>query len=410
MGEGTARGRALLLGVTLLGGLAAAAAAGLRPTPPRHAGDAPGEFSAARAERILGDLVGDGAPHPVGSAAAARVLERVVAELRRLGLEPRVQETFACGVYGMCATVRNVVARLEGRVPGRAVLLMAHHDSVPAGPGAGDDGAGVAALLEAARALRHHPPWRPVILLVDDGEEGGLVGAAAFASSHPWAPEVGAVVNLEARGTSGASLLFQTSGDDLWLARLAGRALPHPVASSLFAEIYRRLPNDTDLSVFRPLGLPGLDFAFVGDAGRYHTPLDDLAHLDRDSLQHQGENALAAVRALAAADLEAPPPGGAYPGAPSYAYGQTSAPPAYGQPVPPAAYGRPAAPPPYGGSAPGQGAMYASPVAPPPAAAPVAPSQPVVASADTMPCPQCQTPLAFYTPVCGRCGMQLNWS
>jgi hypothetical protein len=308
MGEGRASARALVLGATLLGALAAAVAAGLRPTPPRPDGDAPGAFSAARAERILGELVGDGAPHPVGSAAAARVRERVVAELRRLGLEPEVQETFACGIYGMCATVRNVVARLPGRGPGRAVLLAAHYDSVPAGPGASDDGAGVAAILEAARALGRDPPRRPVILLLDDGEEGGLVGASAFAA-HPWAPEVGAVVNLEARGTSGASLLFQTSGDDLWLARLAGRALPHPVTSSLFAEIYRRLPNDTDLSVFRSRGLPGLDFAFVGDAGRYHTPLDDLAHLDRASLQHHGENALAAARALAAADLEGPPRG-----------------------------------------------------------------------------------------------------
>ena len=81
------------------------------------------------------------------------------------------------------------------------------------------------------------------------------------------------------------------------------------MTSSLFAEVYRRLPNDTDLSVFRPRGLPGLDFAFVGDAGRYHTPLDDLAHLDRGSLQHHGENALAAVRALSDADLASPPPG-----------------------------------------------------------------------------------------------------
>ncbi|HYQ80681.1 MAG TPA: M20/M25/M40 family metallo-hydrolase [Anaeromyxobacteraceae bacterium] len=309
MGEGTARGRALLLGVALMGAVALAAALGLRPTSPRSEAAPPESFSAARAGRILQDLVGDGAPHPVGSAAAARVRERVLAELRRLGLEPEVQEAFACGRYWMCATVRNVLARLPGREPGPAVLLMAHYDSVPAGPGASDDGVGVAALLEAARALRHDPPRRPVILLLDDGEEAGLVGATAFAEGHPWMREVGAVVNLEARGTSGASLLFQTSGDDLWLARLAGRALAHPVTSSLFAEVYRRLPNDTDLSVFGPRGLPGLDFAFVGDAGRYHTPLDDLAHADRGSLQHHGDNALAAVRALAGSDLVAPPPG-----------------------------------------------------------------------------------------------------
>ncbi|HEU4382918.1 MAG TPA: M28 family metallopeptidase [Anaeromyxobacteraceae bacterium] len=308
MSEDRASGRALLLGVVLLAALGAAVALGLRPTAPRSEAP-PREFSAVRAERILRELLGDGAPHPVGSAAGARVRERVLAELRRLGLEPEVQETFACGIYWTCGEVRNVLARLAGREPGPAVLLVAHHDSVPAGPGASDDGAGVAALLEVARALGADPPRRPVILLVDDAEEAGLVGAAAFAGAHPWMREVGAVVNLEARGTSGPSLLFQTSGDDLWLARLAGRALPHPVMSSLFAEVYRRLPNDTDLSVFQPRGLPGLDFAFIGDAGRQHTPLDDLHHLDRSSLQHQGENALAAVRALAHSSLESPPPG-----------------------------------------------------------------------------------------------------
>lgn len=313
MGLGTASaGRALVAAALLLAAELAVVLCALAPPRPQPAAAPAAEFSAARALASLRRVLPEEVPHPVGSAANSRVRERLLAELRRLGYAPEVQRTFSCGRYGACGEVENVAARLEGERAGKAVLLLTHYDSVPAGPGAADDGAGVAALLEVARALREGPrPPRPVIFLADDGEEGGLLGAAAFLGEHPWAREVGAVVNLEARGTSGPSLMFETGEGDRWLARRLARALRRPVTSSLFASVYRLLPSDTDLSVFLPGRLPALNFAFIGEASRYHTPLDDLAHLDPRSLQHQGENALAMVRSLAAADLERPPPGDA---------------------------------------------------------------------------------------------------
>jgi hypothetical protein len=301
----------LLAGTVLLAGVLALVAWREQPSSPRPASAPAAEFSAARAMDVLRDVVGDGAPRPVGSAANARGVEQIVARFRALGLATTVQETFACGSFGSCARVRNVLARLDGRGPGKAVLLVSHHDSVGAGPGASDDAAGVAALLEIARALGSAPRLpRPVLFLATDGEEAGMVGAAAFAKQHPWAADVGAVVNVEARGTSGPSLMFETSGDDAWLARLL-RELPHPNTSSLFSAVYARMPNDTDLTVFKARGVPGLNFAFIGDVGRYHTPFDDLAHVSPASLQDQGESVLAAVRALARSDLERPPRGNA---------------------------------------------------------------------------------------------------
>ena len=91
---------------------------------------------------ILNRLVGDGIPHPTGSPQNDVVRGRVVEEFTRLGYQPSVQEGFACDDYGDCATVKNVLARLEGAEPGPAVLVAAHYDSVAAGPGAFDDGAG----------------------------------------------------------------------------------------------------------------------------------------------------------------------------------------------------------------------------------------------------------------------------
>lgn len=293
----------LIAGLLLLALLLALVARRLAPPEPLDARAPEAAFSAERAAATLGRLLGDGAPHPVGSPAQAAVRERLRAELRALGLQAETQSAFACG-EGACAQVENVLAVREGREPGPLVLLMSHYDSVPPAPGAGDDGAGCAALLEAARALVAEPPGRlGLAFLFTDGEEAGLLGARAFVDEHPLMARVGVLVNLEARGTGGRSLLFQTSGPgNAGLLAEAAAALARPAASSLFAAVYERLPNDTDVSVFGRRSVPGLNFAFIGEPRRYHTPRDDLAHLDRGSLQHHGDNLLVLARQLSRAD------------------------------------------------------------------------------------------------------------
>jgi hypothetical protein len=298
-------GRWLAAGGLLLAAALGASAIRLVPPAPAPASAPAGAFSAERAREPLGAVLGDGTPRPVGSARAGEALRTAMASL---GLETRVQEEFACGRYGFCARVRNLLGRVPGRSPGRAVLLVAHYDSVPAGPGAADDASGVAAVLEAARALSAVPPERDVVLLLDDGEEAGLVGAEAFLR-HPWAAGVGAVVNLEARGTGGPSVLFETAGGGARIADLFAASARRPIVSSLFPAVYRLLPNDTDLTSLAALGVPGANLAFFFGGVRYHTPRDDAAHLDLRSLQHQGENALGLARALASADPPAYPAG-----------------------------------------------------------------------------------------------------
>jgi hypothetical protein len=303
---------ALLVALALLGGLYLLVWAKYRPPAPRPASAPSREFSAVRAKAMLAGILGGQEPHPVGSAADAKVREAIVGELRRLGYQPEVGQAFACSADGVCAEVRNVLARLDGREGGKAVLVAAHYDSVPAGPGASDDGAGVAALLEVARALKAGPALRhPVVFLFDEGEEAGLLGAVAFVEQNPWAREVGAAVNLEARGTSGPSLMFETGSHSLWLMPLFGRAVPRPLANSLYYAVYRRLPNDTDFSVFKQHGIDGFNFAFIDGVSRYHTPLDNLHYLDARSLQSQGEHALGLVRALGNAEWGTPRPGSA---------------------------------------------------------------------------------------------------
>jgi hypothetical protein len=300
---------AFVAALGLLAGALALVQARLEPPPARGA-DAPADmFSATRALARLERLIGDDAPHPVGSPAAARVRERLLAEFTALGLTASVQEGFACGPRSAsCGRVWNVVAELPGRAEGPALLVSAHHDSVAAGPGAGDDGAGVAAVLEVARALAAGPPPRnPVVFVLVDGEEAGLLGAQAFVDAHPRAASIGAAINLDAGGTRGVTSLTRTTASDDGLVAAVAAAVPRPYGASVIGAVYGLTPYDTDFTVYKNAGWPALDFGFGEDKAHYHTPLDRLDNLDPASVQHLGDTALAAVRALAEADLAALP-------------------------------------------------------------------------------------------------------
>lgn len=250
-------------------------------------------------------------PHPMGTPAHDRVRDYLVRELEELGLSPQVQT--AVGHRGVrVGTVDNVLARIEGSAGhDRAILLMAHYDSMPATYGAADDASGVAVLLETARALTagSAPPVQDVILLFTDGEESGLLGAEAFERVHPWSEDVALVLNFEARGNRGPGLMFETGADNAWLIDHLAET-DRPVAGSYSYEIYRRMPNDTDYTVFRQAGVPGLNFAFIDGSPAYHTALDTAEALSPESLQHMGTYALGLVRSLDSADLAAEPSSG----------------------------------------------------------------------------------------------------
>jgi hypothetical protein len=223
-----------------------------------------------------------------------------------MGVDARTQAAMSCYSRARwhvvsCGTVGNVVAQVTSGT-GDPVLLMAHLDSVAAGPGACDDGCGVATLLETIRALNAagFMGTHPIVALFTDGEEDGLLGAAAFLRGGAMRPM--AVINVEARGNQGPSYLFQTSADDAPLIDLYARTMTHYATSSLYGEIYKYLPNDTDLTPFLQAGIPGYNFALIGNVGAYHTALDVRAGIDLSGLQQHGEAALRLARALSNSD------------------------------------------------------------------------------------------------------------
>ena len=95
---------------------------------------------------------------------------------------------------------------------------MGHYDSVDDSYGASDDGSAIVTMLETLRVLKTQDPlMNDIIFLFTDGEELGLLGARAFLEQHPLAKDIGLVLNLEASGTSGQSMMFETSKDNKWI-------------------------------------------------------------------------------------------------------------------------------------------------------------------------------------------------
>jgi hypothetical protein len=291
---------ALLLALVFKGGLLA-----LPDTPAAVPGGFDTQRALARLQRVLGPQV----PHPVDSDASDGVRDRLVAEMRAAGLDPRIEDRFTCngsakGRSIACARIRNVVATI-GPAQGKHLLLVSHYDSTPAGPGASDDGIGVAAMLETAFLLRNEKLNRPVTFLINEGEETGLIGARSFLEGDPVAGRVDSLINLESRGVTGPAIMFETSRPNGAAVSAFARSSSRPVANSMTTDFYRLIPNSTDVAVFEEKDWTILNFAVIGNETRYHSPGDDLAALDPRSVGHMGSQALATARTLAAGEPEA---------------------------------------------------------------------------------------------------------
>ncbi len=254
----------------------------------------------ARLERILGDQ----SPHTVDSDANDRVRERLLTEIRTLGFDPIVRDDFHCTdefFSVRCARVRNVMFWV-GSPGDDAVMITSHYDSVAAGPGAGDDGIGIAASLEIAAILRARGEDHPVLILITDGEEIGLQGASSFVEKDPLAQKISAIINMEARGVRGPVAMFETSQPNARDIAILSAPIKTPVTNSLAADIYAAMPNGTDVTMFLPLDVDVGNYAIGEGANFYHTPGDNLENLDKRSLFHMGANALYGVETFIAQD------------------------------------------------------------------------------------------------------------
>ena len=246
-------------------------------------------------------------PHSVGTAEHSMVKEYIQTELIKLGLEYGEEGTTSIADHmGIRAGyVTNVFGVLRGNGKGKkAIVFMGHYDSCPHTPGAADDGSAVVSMLEGARALtKCETLENDIIFLFTDGEEFGLFGAKAFTEGHPLMDKIGLVINIEARGSGGPSLAYEFNEDNGWVIRELNRAMPRLFAASISYEVYKRMPNDTDFTMFRRAGLTGINIAFIDDYVNYHSMTDSPANLDLNSLQHHGDYIMASALHFGNLDL-----------------------------------------------------------------------------------------------------------
>jgi hypothetical protein len=279
-----------------------------QPPAPLPASAPPQTFSTDRAWRHLERIAGE-EPTPVGSAGSDEIRDYLVAQLRALDLDVDVQAGIGAHAFGQTVIVagraENVVATLPGHDPTGRLMLAAHYDSPATSPGASDDKASVAAILEIARALTGGERLRnDIVFLLSDGEEPGLIGGEAFARQHPMAADGGVMLNLEGPGNAGPAAMYNTSSGNAELIREFARSVPRPVGESAVSEFYRLGPFNSDFTVLRESGFIGLEFGPIDGRAYYHHPNDTVDNFDPASLQHQGANALALTRALGDRDLD----------------------------------------------------------------------------------------------------------
>ncbi|MFC9893628.1 M28 family peptidase [Nocardia sp. NPDC127579] len=269
-------------------------------------------FSAGRAFPTVESIARQ--PHPLGTVAHDQARDKLLDQLREMGLQPRLETgtgrypgALARDVTGL-ARVENIVARLPGTASTGTIYLAAHYDSVTSAPGANDDGVGVATVLEIMRALRASPtPLRnDVVALLTDGEEAGLLGAEAFVAAHPDL-RGSVIINHEARGAGGPVFLWRSTRPDGDLIRTVAASIPRPNTDSLSTALVAEITSsNTDFAAFEPAGPRVLDFAYAGRSAYYHNPFDDPAHVEPATMQQMGDNSLALTRELGDRDLAAP--------------------------------------------------------------------------------------------------------
>ncbi len=294
----------LVLGYAVV---ALVAVGALHPPAPSGIDAPPDQFSEARARESLRALTSLGI-RANGTPSHERAVHLLVDQLRAIpGLEVDVQRARNVRTYEGTAfqyptfvyRVANVVARLPGRSR-NAILLDAHFDTFGDSYGAGDDGVGVAAMIETIRALSvRGSRERSYIVLLNGGEEGGLFGADGFARGHPWARDVRAYLYIDGSAGGRASLIVAGPRNG-WLIDDYADFAPRPAATVINQDLMdgNVLAHDGDFRPFRDRGMVGLSMAAVGDMWSTHTARDRYERVEPGTLQHLGDTTLALARRL----------------------------------------------------------------------------------------------------------------
>src|SRR5215510_6599837 len=220
-------------------------------------------------------------------------------------------------------STRNVVADASGDDKSALIVVGAHLDSVPEGPGINDNGSGSAAVLEAALRLAQEPAENRgrMRFAFWGAEERGLIGSRHHVASlsEDERRQIAVYVNLDMVGSPNfARFVRSSSATPEGLAAVIRDALVADFrAHDLASEQRTGGRYGSDDASFSQKGIPTVGLytgasahkpeseakLFGGEAGRpydpcYHRACDTTANISREVLE---QNTRALVRALRAA-------------------------------------------------------------------------------------------------------------
>lgn len=299
------------LAVTLVLVVAALFALG-RPATPKLS-NVPVSFDGSLAAGNLRVITTQFSTRVAGSDADNRAGIWVLDQFEQLGLETHV-EGFTAEIEGREVALQNVWGVAPGTAEG-AILLVANRDTLPgATQGANDNGSGLAALVELARASTVSAHDHTLIFLATTGDAFGALGSRQFAESYGRGDDLIAVIALKEVATrerqgmtvDGWSTSPKTSPPWLWL--LTGPAarvhlgeealLPGPAAQII------RLAAPTTPGSQGPFvgnGVPGIT---VRAAGAKVAPQNDIIdNVSTETLARSGAAVQAMVLAIDAGPL-----------------------------------------------------------------------------------------------------------
>ncbi|RSK25784.1 M20/M25/M40 family metallo-hydrolase [Bacillus sp. HMF5848] len=254
---------------------------------PKKEDTAPTEFSAEYALEHIQKIAQQ--PRPAGSAYNKEVRQYIKSQIEGLGFV--VNEGFHTVKHkyeDRMIDVYNITTTIKGTDNTGEILFMSHYDSVDEGPGANDNAQGVAIMIETLKILKNSAPLKnDVTFFFTDGEEYGVLGSTAYAKSNNL-EDIGLVVNLEARGNKGKSMLFETNENNYEIVKEYLAASSKPYGYSFLNDIYKLLPNYTDYEPFKKEGVKGLNFSYNEGFEVYHNASDTIESVTLSSVQHNG--------------------------------------------------------------------------------------------------------------------------
>ncbi|GHI00379.1 M20/M25/M40 family metallo-hydrolase [Neobacillus kokaensis] len=212
-------------------------------------------------------------------------------------------------------TSYNVIAKMKPnktKDTNQIVMVSAHHDSIPGGPGANDDASGVSAVLELARVMANMPIDTEMRFVTFGAEEKGLLGSYHYARllSSQEADRVVGQFQIEMIGSkdSGADhkanglIMYTVDGEKNIVTDLGAAAGARTAVKEILT--YGKVGR-SDHQPFHEIGVPAAVFCHSPLEKWYHTPNDTIDKIDKNKLQEAAEVIGAAVYQIVRPDTPA---------------------------------------------------------------------------------------------------------